>query len=659
MTLAASAASVAVSSTASAAPTPADYFKRPHGKTAPETVPNSYIVTLKETASAAKANTVGSTIASKHGFKVKRAFTGGFSATMTAAQAKAVAKQTEVAAVRPERVFTKSDTQPAPPSWGLDRIDQPRLPLDNSYSYPAATSTTVTAYVIDSGIRITHPDFGGRASHGPDFVDNDSVSDDCHGHGTHVAGTLGGTSFGVAKRTNLVAVRVLDCSGKGTESSIAAAIDWVTANAVKPAVANLSLGSFVDPLDSSVVDTAVRNAIASGITVVVAAGNEYDDAAYYSPARIEEAVTVSATDQTDTRPIWANFGRGVDIFAPGVDVVSADIGGGSLAASGTSMASPHVAGGAALLLEQSPTLTPAQVRDNLLATANTGAVYNPGVRAVNNKLLNVNGTGGEVISLRGNNGSVVADNGTSLNANRVAAGPWEQYDVVSAGGGQVYLRSRRTGRYVTYDATTAAQLTPSVTTPTNREKFTLTRNPLTLQAANGKFVSTNGGTGPLVADRAAVGPWEVFTTVATPTTVLFLTYPLGEPHFVTAEGGGSQPLIANRPGAGGFGNWEQFEVIPLATAGHYGLRAKANGKFVCAEGGGSSPLIANRTTVGGTWEEFLLPDVDPSMPQYPGYVAIQSWANGRYATHTNSTTLPLITNRTAIGAWETMVMLGG
>jgi subtilisin family serine protease len=657
VTLAASAAGVAVSSTASAAPSlPAEILKQPRGRTTAKTVPNSYIVMFKEATNTAKANTVSATIAAKHGLKVGRAFTGGFSATMTAAQAKAVAKQAEVASVRPERVFTKSDTQAAPPSWGLDRIDQPLPPLDNSYSYPAATSTTVTAYVIDSGIRITHPDFGGRASHGPDFVDNDAVSDDCNGHGTHVAGTLGGTTFGVAKRVNLVAVRVLDCQGTGTESNVAAAIDWVRANAVKPAVINISLGSFVDPLESSPVDDAVGLASATGIPVVVAAGNEWDDVAYYSPARVQQAITVSATNKSDTRPMWANFGREVDIFAPGVDIVSAAVGGGSHTASGTSMASPHIAGGAALLLEQSPNLMLSEVRDKLLANANTGAVYSAGVRALNNKLLNVNGTGREVIALRGNNGSVVADNGASLNSDRVAVGPWEQFDIVDAGGGKIYLRSHRSGLYVTYGTTAAAQLSASVTTPTDREKFTLTGSPLTLQAANGKYVSTNGETGPLVADRAAVGPWEVFTTVATPTTVLLVGWPGDVGHFVTAEGGGAQPLIANRPAAGATGTWEEFEVIPLPDVLNYALRSKANGKFVCADNGGAQPLIANRTSVGGAWEKFALSVIDP---QYPGYYGIQSRANNRYVTHTNSTTLPLIANRTAVGPWETFAMVGG
>ncbi len=180
------------------------------------------------------------------------------------------------------RVFTIDATQPSPPSWGLDRIDQKALPLNQSYTYPDAAGQGVTAYIIDTGVRISHGDFGGRAYNGFDAIDNDNVSQDGHGHGTHVAGTVAGTSYGVAKKAKIVGVRVLNNQGSGTTDQVVAGIDWVTQNAVKPAVANMSLGGGVD----SVLDEAVRRSIASGVTYAVAAGNDGANASNYSPARV-------------------------------------------------------------------------------------------------------------------------------------------------------------------------------------------------------------------------------------------------------------------------------------------------------------------------------------------------------------------------------------
>jgi subtilisin family serine protease len=285
-------------------------------------------------------------------------------------------------------VVTATDTQ-TPATWGLDRIDQRNLPLSNSYTYPTGASN-VTAYIIDTGMRLTHSQFSGRAVSGYDAVDGGSA-DDCNGHGTHVAGTVGSTTYGVAKLVRLVAVRVLDCSGSGTTSGVVAGIDWVTAHhmAGRPAVANMSLGGGV----SSALDTAVANSIADGITYAVAAGNSNANACNSSPSRVAAAITVGATTNADARASYSNYGTCLDLFAPGSSVTSAwftsDTATNTI--SGTSMAAPHAAGAAALYLAANPTATPSAVRDALVNAATTGIVTNPGTGSPNRLLYTVDG----------------------------------------------------------------------------------------------------------------------------------------------------------------------------------------------------------------------------------------------------------------------------
>jgi subtilisin family serine protease len=267
-------------------------------------------------------------------------------------------------------------------TWGLDRIDQRSLPLSATYAPTSAAGVTV--YVLDTGIRTTHSEFGGRARDGYDFVDQDKIANDCSGHGTHVASTIGGATYGVAKDVTLVGVRVLDCKGSGSYQGIIAGIDWVARQTARPAVANLSLGGTT----SKALDDAVDRAVAAGVTVVVAAGNDNKDACKQSPARTPSAITVGATDRNDTRWSSSNFGSCVDIFAPGVRIEGASYASATAVKtmSGTSMASPHVAGAAARVLAAHPGYTPAQVRDALLGQAGTGSIGNPG-KGSPNKIL--------------------------------------------------------------------------------------------------------------------------------------------------------------------------------------------------------------------------------------------------------------------------------
>jgi hypothetical protein len=358
------------------------------GAGAPDAVAGSYIVVFKDTASA--ASTVPA-MAAQFGGHVEHVYTAtikGYAAAMPEGAARRLAADPRVAYVAQNRWIHAIGIQQDPTSWGLDRIDQRHLPFDQTYAYNT-TASDVNAYIIDTGIRATHKDFGGRVRMGRDTVDNDNDSTDCMGHGTHVAGTVGGRTFGVAKGVTLWAVRVLNCQGSGTDAQVIAGVDWVTAHAVKPAVANMSLGGEATPA----LDDAVRRSIASGITYAIAAGNSNADACSQSPARTAEAITVGATDMNDFRASFSNVGTCVDLFAPGVSITSAWLNSDtdSITVSGTSMASPHVAGAAALYLARHPTATPQQVRDALVNTATPGKVTNPGPGSPNRLLFTNSG----------------------------------------------------------------------------------------------------------------------------------------------------------------------------------------------------------------------------------------------------------------------------
>jgi subtilisin family serine protease len=355
-------------------------------------VPNSFIVVLKDQKPGSFAAS-GQSLASEHQAKITHRYTSvvqGFAATMSENEARELAADSRVAFVEPNGVVKATEEQADPPNWGLDRSDQQKLPLDKKYTY-ASKAESVNAYIIDTGINIKHADFGGRASVGTDTTGDGRNGDDCDGHGTHVASTVGGEAHGIAKGVKLFAVRVLGCGGSGSNASVIGGVDWVTQNAKKPAVANMSLGG----TPSQALDAAVQKSIAAGITYALAAGNDDEDACGSSPARTKEAITVGATSIDDNRAGFSNFGSCVDIFAPGDGITAAWIGGTSTTKtiSGTSMASPHVAGAAALFLAGNAEATPAQVQDGLVGCASSDVVQDPGTDSPNKLLLATCGGG--------------------------------------------------------------------------------------------------------------------------------------------------------------------------------------------------------------------------------------------------------------------------
>ncbi|MFJ9544029.1 S8 family peptidase [Streptomyces sp. NPDC101225] len=348
------------------------------GAGGPGAVGGSYLVTLRGDTKALSA--AGKGLAEKYGARISHSYgtvLNGYAIRANERQAARLAADSRVASVVQDTRVTLERTQKNPPSWGLDRIDRRSLPLDGRYLSPDRAGRGVTAYVIDTGVRITHKDFGGRASYGWDFVGNDRTANDGNGHGTHVAGTIAGTTYGVAKLARVVSVRVLDNNGSGTTAQVIAGIDWVTRHARKPAVANLSLGGS----HNAQLDAAVRTSIASGVTYAVAAGNDGRPAGLFSPADVREAITVGATGRTDARAGFSNFGPAVDLFAPGVSITSASYASdtGRATFSGTSMAAPHATGAAALYLAGHPKATPAQVAKALVKLAVSGKVSDRGL----------------------------------------------------------------------------------------------------------------------------------------------------------------------------------------------------------------------------------------------------------------------------------------
>lgn len=357
---------------------------------ASEPIPGQYIVVLRD--QTATSGEVSAFVRGRPSGRVLYRYSSalrGFAAQLSDAEADALRNDPGVSYVEQDQVMSIVTTQ-SNATWGIDRVDQRSLPLSGTYTY-TNTGTGVNAYIIDTGIRRAHNEFGGRAVTGFDAVTSGGTAEDCNGHGTHVAGTVGGATYGIAKGVKLFAVRVLSCSGSGTTSGVIAGVDWVTANHVKPAVANMSLGGGA----STSLDNAVKNSIAAGVSYAIAAGNgnrggRQDDACKYSPARVAEAMTVSATNSSDAKPSWANYGNCVDWFAPGVSITSAWYTSNTATntISGTSMATPHTAGVAALFLQSNPGASPQAVRDALFNNTTQGIVTSS--NTANNHLLFTN-----------------------------------------------------------------------------------------------------------------------------------------------------------------------------------------------------------------------------------------------------------------------------
>ncbi len=366
---------------------------------AEQPIADSYIVVLEDWAAGARgedsrSDEVAEELAIVYQGRVDRVYRhalNGFSIKMNAKQAEALSRDPRVKFIEEDGIVTKQQTTQTNATWGLDRIDQRDRPLNGTYVYEN-NGSGVRAYILDTGILASHNQFGGRVTGGYTAINDGRGTTDCDGHGTHVAGTVGGSVHGVAKGVTLVPVRVLDCNGSGTISGVVAGVDWVTANHVKPAVANMSLGGGA----SSTLDNAVSNSIAAGVTYAVAAGNDNRNACNYSPARVASALTVGATTSTDARASYSNFGNCVNIFAPGSSITSTWYTSTTATASlsGTSMASPHVAGVAALYLNANNGASPATVNSAIIGNASVNKLSSIGTGSPNLLLYSLFGGGG-------------------------------------------------------------------------------------------------------------------------------------------------------------------------------------------------------------------------------------------------------------------------
>jgi serine protease len=361
-------------------------------QTTERAIPGQYIIVLKDEQTArANVRPVVADLARQHGARVGHVFENtirGFAASMSATAAAALARNPRVRYVEQDSERFIVETQSGA-TWGLDRVDQRDRPLNGLYTYETIAAN-VNVYVIDTGIRATHTEFGGRVSTGFTAINDGNGTNDCNGHGTHVSGTIGGATYGVAKFVTLHAVRVLDCSGSGSTSGVIAGIDWVTANRVLPAVANMSLGGGA----STALDDAVRRSVTAGVTYAIAAGNSNADACSSSPARVSQALTVGSSTSGDVRSSFSNFGTCVDLFAPGSSITSAwntsDTATNTI--SGTSMATPHVAGVAALYLANDPGATPSTVHAALVNNASVNKLTSIGTGSPNRLLYSLFGT---------------------------------------------------------------------------------------------------------------------------------------------------------------------------------------------------------------------------------------------------------------------------
>ncbi|MGY0236346.1 S8 family serine peptidase [Longispora urticae] len=476
-------ATLAVGAQASSA-APAEGVVR-HGASQP--IPGSYVIVLKESALRSAApraiEATAGALATKYqgtlGFTYTAALHGFSVKNMTERQARRLAADPQVAQVAQDGTARLLDTQTNPPSYGLDRIDQKDLPLDKSFTY-AGTGEGVTAYVIDSGIRIGHQEFEGRASVGADFIEDGQNGNDCFGHGTHVSGTIGGKTVGVAKKVKLVAVRALgtNCGNTGPDSAAIKGFDWITQNGVKPAVVNMSFGFD----DAHIGDQALQNSIAAGFTYVAAAGNNGSDGCSFGPGgTVKETLDVGNSNATDNRSGTSNYGKCLDLFAPGENIYSAGISSNTAYANmtGTSMASPHVAGGAALYLQNHKTAAPAEVHAAVVNAATPGKIKNPGTGSPNLLLYTKDFGGGNPqptndfsIAVNPTSGSVDAGSAlTTTVSTAVVTGSAETVALTASG-----LPTGATGAFDPASVTAGgtSKLTLSTTADTKSGTYTVT-----------------------------------------------------------------------------------------------------------------------------------------------------------------------------------------